>query len=125
MNTHSLYHSLLSVHELRTSVTNNLADGDIIHVCHATSSARYLHREEMAHSCGERSQRWVEDAAANMESWSRAPEMSVHQHTFRDRRKEEEIGPANGHISARKYIPRSVKEIQDDDLTACSAETTW
>lgn len=73
----------------------------------------------MAHSWRKRSQKWIEDAAANMESWSRAPEMSVHQHTFRDRRKEVEIGPANGHISARKYIPRSVKETQDCDLGAC------
>lgn len=67
----------------------------------------------MAHSRRERSQRWSEDTAADMESWRRAPEISVHQHIFRDRRKEAEIGPENGHISARKYIPRSVKEIQD------------
>lgn len=63
-------------------------------------------REEMAESCRTRCREWVDNANADMKSWVRDPQPSVFKHTFRDRQPGAEIGPSNGHVSSRKYIPR-------------------
>lgn len=60
----------------------------------------------MVESCRSKRHAWVTHAAADTGKWIREPEHSVFDHTFRDRHAEAELGPANGHISARKYIPR-------------------
>ncbi|CAM9831408.1 unnamed protein product, partial [Ectocarpus sp. 12 AP-2014] len=62
-------------------------------------------REEMAQSSRTRCREWVDNANADMKSWVRDPQPSVFKHTFRDRQQEAEIGPSNGHVSGRKYIP--------------------
>ncbi|CAN0267186.1 unnamed protein product [Ascophyllum nodosum] len=106
----------LATHEKREAERNQISARDILwrNLRDRKKSGRMVRRiykktrEEMAHSRRERSQRWIADATANRESWSRTPGASVHDHTFRDRQKEAEIGPTNGHVSARKYIPRVV-----------------
>ncbi|CAM9176728.1 unnamed protein product, partial [Discosporangium mesarthrocarpum] len=66
-------------------------------------------RTELADSCRRRRGAWITTAAGDPGHWGKEePEPSVHQHTFRDRQPKEEIGPSNGHISGRKYIPRAV-----------------
>ena len=60
----------------------------------------------MAESRRTRCRAWVYSANADMKSWVREPQPSVFNHTFRDRQPNAEIGPSNGHISGRKYIPR-------------------
>lgn len=65
-------------------------------------------REEMAQSSKTRCREWVDNASAGMKSWVRDPQPSVFKHTFRDRQQEAEIGPSNGHVSGRKYIPRCI-----------------
>jgi len=52
----------------------------------------------------------MDNANKDMESWVREPQPSVFKHTFRDRQPDAEIGPANGHVSARKYVPRCSDE---------------
>lgn len=68
--------------------------------------AFFSSREEMGQSGRSKCHQWVADATVNMGSWVREPQPSVFQHTFRDRCQEAELGPLNGHVSARKYIPR-------------------
>ncbi|CAM9523045.1 unnamed protein product, partial [Hapterophycus canaliculatus] len=83
-------------------------------------------REEMAESCRTRRCEWVNNANADIRRWVREPQSSAFEHTFRDRKQEAEIGPSNGHVSGRKYIPRLVfcggGEI-DRDKTADLMET--
>ena len=62
----------------------------------------------MVHSCRSRCREWISRANDDMGNWVREPQPSVFQHTFRDRQREAELGPANGHVSARKYVPRWV-----------------
>ncbi|CAM9105176.1 unnamed protein product, partial [Ectocarpus sp. 13 AM-2016] len=62
-------------------------------------------REEMVQSSRTRCREWVGNANADMKSWVRDSQPSVFKHTFRDRQQEAEIGPSNGHVSGRKYIP--------------------
>lgn len=64
------------------------------------------HREEMVQSCRSRCDKWATEATSDMGRWVREPQPSVFQHTFRDRQPDAELGPANGHVSGRKYIPR-------------------
>lgn len=64
------------------------------------------YREEMVHSCRSRCREWIARANGDMGNWVREPQPSVFQHTFRDRQPESELGPANGHVSGRKYVPR-------------------
>ena len=65
-----------------------------------------MDREEMAESCRTRCREWVDNANKDMKSWVREPQPSVFKHTFRDRQPDAEIGPSNGHMSSRKYVPR-------------------
>ncbi|CAM9846918.1 unnamed protein product [Choristocarpus tenellus] len=72
---------------------------------------------ELANSCKARREEWVASVAIDSTHWTKdEPELSVHQHTFRDRQAAEELGPANGHFSGRKYIPRWVVYVGGGDL---------
>lgn len=83
-----------------------LKQNDLLFSVDCYCSAIVHYREEMVESCRNRCSVWVADATANPTNWVRAPQPSVFQHTFRDRNPKAEIGPANGHVSSRKYIPR-------------------
>jgi hypothetical protein len=61
----------------------------------------------MAHEAEARRQQWtleaLNDPSLNLSS---PPELSAHEHTFRDRAPEREIGP-EGNFSGSKYVPRA------------------
>jgi len=63
--------------------------------------------DQMASSAESRRQDWVSEALGNPSvALDGAPEMAVHEHTFRDRQTHLEIGP-EGNFSGRKYVPRA------------------
>lgn len=60
----------------------------------------------MVNNSQTRRQQWIMDALTDPSLFLEgAPEMSVNEHTFRDRNPELEIGP-EGNFSTRKYVPR-------------------
>jgi hypothetical protein len=61
----------------------------------------------MALSAEARRHDWMADALQDASlDLSAAPEMSVSEHTFRDRTRDLELGP-EGNFSSRKYVPRA------------------
>lgn len=78
-------------------------------------------REDMVESCRSRCSAWVSEAASGTQCWVKDPQRLVFQHTFRDRQPSAEIGPSNGHISGRKYIPRYTRPSYGDSTTHWSS----
>mmetsp|Transcript_15084 Transcript_15084/g.19568 ORF Transcript_15084/g.19568 Transcript_15084/m.19568 type:complete len:340 (-) Transcript_15084:28-1047(-) len=73
------------------------------HTLEATYGANF---DMMASNAQTRRQQWIMDALTDPSLFLKgAPEMSVNEHTFRDRTPELEIGP-EGNFSSRKYVPR-------------------
>jgi len=64
-------------------------------------------KEEMAQEAEDRRQQWTLEALSEPSLILRSPpELTVHEHTFRDRAPEREIGP-EGNFSGSKYVPRA------------------
>mmetsp|Transcript_19897 Transcript_19897/g.52114 ORF Transcript_19897/g.52114 Transcript_19897/m.52114 type:complete len:308 (-) Transcript_19897:873-1796(-) len=66
-------------------------------------------RDMMADDARNRRQEWLMNTLSEPDlnpATQEGDEVSFHEHTFRDRHPELEIGNANGHVSARKYVPR-------------------